>query len=108
VFWFSPGVLDRYPEELTKYYKKAGAAVNPRLPADWRPEPIVCERASPGDFFVGRVERAGAYRVIAQTDGVWRVVETRELPAGEFRTTAPGAERVELLIDRRSHAPITE
>lgn len=108
VFWFSPGVLDVYPGELKAYYTGAGAAVNPHLPATWRPAPIVCRRASPGGLFTGRIDRAGAYRVIAQTDGAWRVVEARGVPAGEFSITIPGADRVELLVDRRSHGPINE
>lgn len=108
VFWFSPGVLDQYPEELKAYYTQAGRAVNPHLPANWRPAPIVCVRASSGDAFGARIGEAGTYRVIARADGVWRVVEARRLRAGDFRITVPGAERVELLVDRRSHKPVTE
>ncbi len=106
VFWSSPGVLVHYPDELKAYYKRVGRAHNPRLPSDWRPAPIVCGRASPDVFFVGRIEKAGRYRVIAETDGVWRIVEARELPVGEFKITVPDAQAVELLIDRRTNNPI--
>jgi uncharacterized lipoprotein YddW (UPF0748 family) len=108
VFWFSPGVLDHYPEELKAYYAKTGDVMDPRLTGGWRPEPIVCEKVSPGVFFAAHVTRAGRYRVIAETGGVWRVVETCELPAGEFNIGIPDAERVELLVDRRTPGPTTE
>lgn len=107
VFWFSPGVLDAYPGELKAYYARVGGAVNPRLPVDWRPAPIVCERVAPGAF-VAEVETAGPYRVIAEVDGVWTVIESRGVPAGELRLNIPGADRAELLADRRSHEPRTE
>ena len=39
VLWFSRGVLDVYPDELTAFYdvKTKGFAANPHFPADWRP-----------------------------------------------------------------------
>lgn len=39
VLWFSRGVLDVYPQELTELYdvKTKGFAANPHFPADWRP-----------------------------------------------------------------------
>lgn len=108
VFWFSPGVLDHYPGELKAYYAGSGEAGNPIVPVGWRPAPIVCGRASPGDAFVGRVIEAGRYRVIAEIGGAWRVIESREVAAGEFSISVPGAERVELLVDRRTPGPTTE
>ncbi len=104
VFWFSPGVLDTYPEEIQTYYADTTPA-NPHLPADWRPAPIVCVPESQG-VFIATIDQPGRYRVIAQRRGVWSKVESRDFSVGEVRLVIPDAGRVELLVDRRAHRPI--
>ena len=105
VFWFSPGILEHYPKQLTGYYTKNGQAYNPHVPARWRPMPVVCEQASPG-VFQGQVEHAGHYRVAVKREGVWSIDRTRDFSAGRVQIEAKDAQAVELLIDRRHHAPL--
>jgi uncharacterized lipoprotein YddW (UPF0748 family) len=105
VFWFSPGVLDEYPDELTAYYKRSGTAANPRVPTNWRPMPIVCAEVSPG-VFTATISRPGRYRVIVERNSVWTVVESRDIDKGEVKLEIAGADTVELLVDRRSHEPL--
>lgn len=107
--WFSRGVLEVYPQELTKYYgvETQGHAKHPKLPADWRPAPIVASEAGEGLWSVD-VAAAGDYRVIVRQGEVWRVAETVTLEAepqkiGPF-TDDP--DTVELLVDRRAHEPL--
>ncbi|BAM03450.1 glycoside hydrolase family 10 protein [Phycisphaera mikurensis] len=102
VHWFSRGVLETYPAELTAYYdvENAGHAASPMLPADWRPAPVVAERS--GGAWHADVAEAGDFRVIARRGDVWSVVDTARLGAGTHELDAPAdAEAVELLVDRR-------
>ena len=105
VFWFSPGVLDKYPQQLKAFYAEAGLSKNPRLPSNWRPQPVVCKQTSPGTF-TADAPAAGAYRVIAEKDNIWSVIESRDFPAGTVELHVPDADRVELLVDRRKHPAI--
>ena len=103
--WFSRGVLETYPEELTAFY--GGSAPSPMLPADWRPAPVVAERD--GDAWHADVPAAGGYRVIARHGDVWTVVDTPTLGAGRQILVAPAdADAVELLIDRRAEPPLSK
>lgn len=108
VWWFSRGVLDEYPDEMTALYDvdSQGHAPHPMRPADWRSPPILIE---------------------GRTDGPMRVFSVREVPPGRYRVlrhnpARPGEydirpmdirrgaadirlpkeiERIELLVDRR-------
>jgi len=107
--WFSRGVLEVHPDELTAYYdvKQNGRAANPMLPADWRPAPIVLEQKEPGVWSADIPEDAvGAYRLIVKRDGRWSRQRTADLDAGPFTVALEDAEAVELLVDRRGHAPL--
>ncbi len=107
VHWFSRGVLEVYPQQLTAYYDVArnGAAPHPHLPRGWRPSPIVADRES-GDVWRARVTQPGQYRVIAKRNGVWTVEELIAAEAGDITVKASDADAVELLVDRRDAAPI--
>jgi len=48
-----------------------------------------------------RVEEPGRYRLIVRRDGVWDRTRTELYAAGPVEIEAPGAEAVELLVDRR-------
>lgn len=83
VHWFSRGVLDVFPEQLTKFYnvKSRGHAPNPYFPSDWRPAPIALRKSEPAadaaeQRWVTDALPAGNYRIIARRDGVWRTVGT--------------------------------
>ncbi len=107
VHWFSRGVLETYPRELTRFYdvKKNGHSASPMLPADWRPAPIVAGKD--GDKWKVTLDEAGDFRVIAQHGDVWRVVDTATLDKGEQTLDAPAdADAVELLVDRRHDEPL--
>ncbi len=104
VFWFSPGVLDRYPNEIAAYYGKAPAH-NPHLPPDWRPAPIVATKKPSGEY-VAEIKTPGRYRVVTRQSGAWSVAATREFTAGPQALQLPDAQAVELLIDRRGEAPL--
>ncbi len=100
VIWFSPGVLEQYPDKFNAYYDVQGAARNPRVPADWRPLPLVCRQISP-NVFTCQVNQKGRYRIAVDRDGVWSINEVRDLAVGEARFEIDGVDAVELLIDRR-------
>jgi uncharacterized lipoprotein YddW (UPF0748 family) len=99
VHWFSRGVLDVFPKELTEFYDaaEAGPARHPKFPAGWRPAPIVMSRASEqpaagdGQAWQAASVPAGAYRVIASRAGVWSeagtIVFERDDAGGTSRLT---------------------
>jgi hypothetical protein len=99
--WFSRGVLEVYPKQLEAYYDVAGKgqANNPFKPRDWRRPPIVATQN--GDAFVAQVDRKARFRVIVKRDGRWTETMSREFDAGAHTFVEPGADAVELLIDRR-------
>ena len=105
VLWFSRGVLDLFPKELTSFYDVAGRGFveNPRVKAGWRPKSIVTNKK--GSNWVASVP-AGTYQVIGKRSGAWNVVS--KLVVVDTAKAAPvnvaddGFEAVELLIDRRA------
>lgn len=109
VWWFSRGVLDVYPDEITAYYNVGvnGHAPHPMRDMDWRPEPIVLEGRRDGRSTVFSLEGvpAGRYRLVtADPDRPEkRSVRVLEVTSegGEYRSP-DGIRRVELLVDRRS------
>ena len=78
VLWFSRGVLDVYPKELTEFYdvKNKGRAAHPFFGEGWRPEAIGLKEGGQtkgGMFWM--VESAsvppGKYRKFGLFDAVW-------------------------------------
>ncbi len=116
VHWFSRGVLDVYPAELTAYYDVAGRgrAAHPKRALDWRPGSLVLARAEPASVdisvWVAHVP-AGDYRIIARRGGIWRTLGTTTVSPAQAADARPvpyrlelagEAEAVELLVDRRA------
>lgn len=106
VWWFSRGVLDEYPDEIAAFYgvESRGHVAHPRRPADWRPAPIVLERASENQWAATNVP-AGTYRVIGRVNGAWSVMESVSVSGAAAPLAVmvdnPDTEAVELLVDRR-------
>jgi len=105
VHWFSRGVLDVYPKELTEYYDLAqrGPARHPKLPADWRPAPTVLksieELAAKGQSWQAAAIEPGSYRLIASRSGIWAQVGTLVLTrdAAKGTPTVQGSIGTDLL-----------
>lgn len=111
VWWFSRGVLDAYPDQLTEFYDVAGKgeAPHPLRPAGWRPLPILIHGRPDGDSVVFSMlgVPAGQYQVLVHpedgsTPEPARVVHITE-SVGEIRLprSALGSARIELIADRR-------
>ena len=104
-WWFSRGVLDTHVSEITKLYDVGhlGHAAHRHRPADWRAAPIVMTKvATHPSAWEANVPR-GAYRIIAKRNGAWEAHEPdhRFGMGGNVEVDVPGAEAVELLVDRR-------
>ena len=78
VLWFSRGVLDVYPKQLTEFYDVAhtGPAPHPKFNANWRPASI---RLTKGDQFKGGDTwnapgpiPASEYSLIVKHAGAWQ------------------------------------
>ena len=117
VHWFSRGVLDVYPKELTEYYNaaKAGPAPHPFFPANWRPGSIALDRDGSTWKYKGLAD--GQYRIIYKLEaskdqrdsGVWRYGASLEIAGGKNTGTASvpaGAVAAELLVDRRKEMAV--
>jgi uncharacterized lipoprotein YddW (UPF0748 family) len=110
VHWFSRGVLDLYPKELTAYYDiaQAGRAPHPKFGADWRRPAIPLEPLSDeGKLLMwgAKAVPPGRYRVIVDTGEGWRYGPIEESLDGAISIEAadlPGAKRVEVIVDRRA------
>jgi len=108
VWWFSRGVLDIYPDEMTAFYdvESEGHAPHPMRPADWRRLPIVIEGRSEGGVRVFSVRDVppGRYHVLQHNPELLGEYNIRSMDiragAGEIRLPA-GVDRIELLVDRR-------
>jgi uncharacterized lipoprotein YddW (UPF0748 family) len=110
VHWFSRGVLEVYPEQLTAYYdvERNGPAAHPKFGAEHRPAPIALTELHRGNpetlLWFHDLVPAGNYRIIATTDDHgWSTVGTVSLEEdgrAEVRTD-PDVTAVELLVDRR-------
>lgn len=104
VWWFSRGVLDEYPEEITAFYdaERRGHAVHPARPEGWRPPAIVL--SSRGAEWIARDVPEGRYRVIGRADGQagWERGGMVDHPGGVLRVPGlDGWNEAEILIDRR-------
>ena len=107
VLWFSRGVLDVYPRELTAFYAESGPARSPRFPVGWR-RPAQPLQAMPVE--AGAVDRTwrmpqvepGRYQLIGHDGQHWQLLQSRVVP-GPADVTLPSAmRRVELVRDRRT------
>ncbi|WP_269531504.1 glycoside hydrolase family 10 protein [Chitinimonas sp. BJYL2] len=113
VLWFSRGVLDLYPKELTEYYRASGPAISPWFPAGWRQPSIALERQPGNDTNAAAWQNTGAiaagdYRLIGFDGQRWHYLDEQRLAtpvagSDKVRFIAPARfERVELLLDRRA------
>jgi hypothetical protein len=100
-------VLDLFAEELTQFYDvaKNGPAPHPKFPAGWRPAPIVAQPNRIQDqkrtIWRAQVPR-GNWHLIAKINGAWIPQRSFRRPAdGDVAVEIPGAEAVEILVDRR-------
>ena len=126
VHWFSRGVLDVYPKQLTEYYTASGKANNPLLPANWRPGSIVLVQSKTEvaqgavsvtggpvqSVWTGSAQATKPYQVIVRRtasspwayvrDGAGKSVTVMSDAAGAVKVAlADAAVEVEVLIDRR-------
>lgn len=112
VLWFSRGVLDVYPTELTALYRSQGPASHPYFAAktegDWRPIAIpLIPTGKPAPMNTFRFEcppiRPAEYLLIARENGVRKIVRPINAVQGRPGTLAipPRLEEPELLLDRR-------
>ncbi|MBL8518619.1 MAG: family 10 glycosylhydrolase [Betaproteobacteria bacterium] len=111
VLWFSRGVLERYPRELTAFY--GGWVPSPRFAAHWRPMSLPLFRSAGRAVGAGEVawERGdiprGRYQLIGHDGRAWTVVRDVEIErdtgaGGKTVFFLPaGYAQVELLVDRR-------
>jgi uncharacterized lipoprotein YddW (UPF0748 family) len=112
VHWFSRGVLDIFPDQLTEYYRTVGPARNPHFPDRWR-RPSVPLSIAPDQVRAPDGQRRwqasgvepGRYRVIVHDGRRWAyhgkpVVVTADDPT--VTCTVPAdISKVELIVDRR-------
>ena len=102
--WYSHGVRDDYPAQLTAFYNVAvdGPAANPHFGSERRLPPQVASlvSAATGTWSVD-VEAPAHYRVVAKVGTYWREVDQVTFDVGDFTVTVPGATQVELLVNRR-------
>jgi uncharacterized lipoprotein YddW (UPF0748 family) len=108
VLWFSRGVLDVYPTELTKYYN--GHIESPRFQQGWRRPSIAL---FPGSIAASRNEwthpdvPSGRYRLIGYDGKTWQYVDSQtiERSIGASGKTVFFVDamyrEVELILDRR-------
>jgi len=102
VHWFSRGVLDLFPEQLTEFYNAAtvGQAPHPKFGADWRPPPVPLKRGAERN---GRIEwsfsevPAGRYQLFARSNGVWTLVPREHNDPANPQAVDPTVSGTELL-----------
>jgi uncharacterized lipoprotein YddW (UPF0748 family) len=112
VLWFSRGVLDLYPQQLTEFY--GGEAPSPQFPRNWRKQSISLFRAPGVGAGIAGEDRwfhpdipRGKYRMIGFDGKTWRYLEDQPLDrmsgsSGEVYFFVRGQYReVELVVDRR-------
>lgn len=126
VHWFSRGVLDVFPDQLTAFYdvKATGQIAHPRFGANWRRPsiPLVSRIEKPANKKTWSLLTVpgGTYQVIERTDKhPWRyrpgpsITVSPERPGvSQNIITGMDVQALELLIDRRpdlasprTHAP---
>lgn len=115
-FWFSRGVLDTYPKELTAFYdvKTTGPIAHPKFGARWRvpstPLKSRLEKAAQKKSWPLYTVPNGTYQIIERTaQHGWRIrpgagiTLTPERPGpSQNLTSGMDVEEMELLIDRRA------
>lgn len=113
VHWFSRGVLDLYPKQLTEYYAKSGRAAHPKFPdvngEPWRyPSIKLTKGKSDGVSYEwrGTICPPGRYRILADQGNGLKDFGIMDLGGdskhGWVSVTLPeGVLAAELLISRR-------
>jgi uncharacterized lipoprotein YddW (UPF0748 family) len=103
VWWYSKGVLETYPTQLTAYYNVAanGQAPRPDRPADWRPPPVVATKITGTSNWTVTIPADGRYRLIKRVGSAWFERLNGVFGDGLTTFTVPGVDAVELLVDRR-------
>jgi uncharacterized lipoprotein YddW (UPF0748 family) len=104
VWWYSAGVLAN-EASLTAYYNVAanGHAARTDRPLDWRPAPTIASRVGTTSTWNVTVPADGRYRVIQRIGDTWTEVSFMVYADGQLTLNLPGAEQVELLVDRRPY-----
>ena len=110
VHWFSRGVLEVYPQQLTEYYNVAelGPARHPKYDTDHRPAPIALEPHAqvPGVWLIPDDLPHARYRVIGKKGDAWiTLAQMHEPEMVDTITFEDVYDAVELLVDRR---PVAE
>jgi uncharacterized lipoprotein YddW (UPF0748 family) len=106
VHWFSRGVLDLFPKELTKLYARAGRSHHPQFPVRWRAASLKPMKSVP----LGANSRwyfnppSARYRAIGKRDNRWVYLDDSKMRTNDRRIWSVPASysNVELIIDRRS------
>ncbi len=113
VLWFSRGVLDLYPAELSAFYAASGPAQSPHFEANWRIAAIPLQRLPATDAdkavarWTGTVIARDRYRVIGFVNGAWQYIDSKTLDLrrsgdGQIGLSVPAEfTRIELIADRR-------
>lgn len=114
IHWFSRGVLDVFPEQLTAFYdvKTRGPAPHPRLGANWRPGSIKLKLQDDGPkakvWSLAGAEPGKTYQVIIRGKGEpWRYhssrlfVDPKSPVSAQVFVSDTDIVEAELLIDRR-------
>lgn len=101
-WWYSRGVLEVFPDLLTKFYDVAntGRAPHPRFGADWRPAPVVATYRD--GSWTAKLDEGKTYRLIAKKGGRWSQLQSG-VTGSQFGLEDPQRkyETVELLVQRR-------
>jgi uncharacterized lipoprotein YddW (UPF0748 family) len=87
---------------MTAFYN--GWKDNPFFPSNHRPQPI--EATFQAGKWNATILSPGYYRVVADTDGRWREVESAYFNSGDVMLEVGAASAVELLLDRRPYEPV--
>lgn len=105
VLWFSRGVLELYPAELSAFYRASGAARSPHFPEGWRRPAQPLRRSGPVRGGKQRwtipVLPPGSYRAIGHDGQRWHYLQALAPRAGAVSVDAR-FRRVEALLDRRA------
>jgi uncharacterized lipoprotein YddW (UPF0748 family) len=104
VLWFSRGVLDLYPAELTAFYRASGAARSPHFPEGWRRPSVPLQRSGgvrgAGQRWIVPALPPGRYRAVGHDGSRWHYLDALAPGVRSVRLD-PRFRRVEVLLDRR-------
>ena len=114
VHWYSRGVLDLFPRELSAFYAQSGSAYSPHFPPRWRQPSIPMFRDTRaglalenGHSWIARSIPRGRYRMIGFDGYHWEYLDEAPVEGADTATdhvifNVPARySQVELLLDRR-------